>query len=272
MDKTWQALAREAALAAEHLAIGATTLGKANYAENAYYGQAFFALTTGFERAAKLALVIDHALLNNGQFPTNNVLRGYGHNLSALLTKVDEIAERRQLRRRLPNSEIHNSIIKVLTDFANNVTRYYNLDFVTGTQSTEKQIDPISAWFDQVAVPILRKHQTKHQKDKIQRNAQLIEGLIGNHTMVIHHTERGDELNTVYDASFQTGITEAAKPYVRMYVMQIIRFIGNVLSELGYAAYGTGLDTIPHLSDFFAIFNNDDQYFKSRKTWSIYRP
>lgn len=272
MNKIWQALAREAALAAEHLAIGATIIGKANYAETAYYGQAFFALATGFERAAKLSLVIDHALKNNGQFPTSKVLRDYGHNLSALLTKVDEIAAQRQLRRRLPNSEIHNSIIKLLTDFANNVTRYYNLDLVTGNPITEKQIDPVSAWFDQVVVPILRKHQTKRQKNKIQQNARLIDELIGCHAMVMHHSESGDELNTVYDASFQTGITEAAKPYVRMYVMQIVRFMGHVLSELGYAAYGTDMDTIPHLSEFFAIFNNNDQYFKSRRTWSIYRP
>jgi len=65
MNETWQALAREAGLAAEHLAIGISALGKANYAQHAYYGQAFFALTIGLERAAKLALVVDHALEHN---------------------------------------------------------------------------------------------------------------------------------------------------------------------------------------------------------------
>jgi hypothetical protein len=41
------------------LASGATTIGKANYAQEAYYGQALFSLTTGIERSAKLAFVID---------------------------------------------------------------------------------------------------------------------------------------------------------------------------------------------------------------------
>jgi hypothetical protein len=53
MNKIWQAIAHEASLAAEHIGIGATAIGKANYAD-AYYAQAFFALTTGFERASKL--------------------------------------------------------------------------------------------------------------------------------------------------------------------------------------------------------------------------
>ena len=90
--------------------------------------------------------------------------------------------------------------------------------------------------------------------------------------MVRHIAESGEPLNNVYDASLQTAVTEFAKPYVRMYILQLVRFIGRLLGELGYAAYGTQLDTIPHLSEFFAIFNNDDSYFFRRKTWSIYRP
>jgi len=271
VNKTWQALAHEASLAAEHLAIGATSLGKADYAEHAYYGQAFFALTIGFERASKLTLVIDHALENGGNFPAYNVIRGYGHDLATLLNKVNEIAERRELDTRLPTTEIHEGIIKVLTDFASNLTRYYNLDFVTENPKTKGEEDPVKSWFELVINPILKKHQTQKLRDKVQQNAQLIDELFGSHTSVIHHAESGDELNTLYEASHQTGITDFAKPYSRMYVMQIARFLGNVLSELGYAAYSTGLDTIPYLSDFFRIFNNDDKYFKKRKTWSIYR-
>ena len=56
-DPTWLALAREAGLAAEHIGIGATALGRANYAQEAYYAQAFFALSVGFERAAKLEII-----------------------------------------------------------------------------------------------------------------------------------------------------------------------------------------------------------------------
>src|SRR5262245_16310650 len=66
MTPIWHAVAREAALAAEHLGSGATILGKANYAHHAHYGQAFFDLTIGIERAAKLAFVVDYALDHGG--------------------------------------------------------------------------------------------------------------------------------------------------------------------------------------------------------------
>ena len=36
-DANWNALTREAGLASEHIAIGATALGRANYAQVAYY-------------------------------------------------------------------------------------------------------------------------------------------------------------------------------------------------------------------------------------------
>src|SRR4051812_11296822 len=123
-NSKWIALAREAGIAAEHLAIGVTALGKANYAQHAYYGQAFFALSTGFERAAKLALVVDYALEHAGEFPTNERVREFGHDLRKLLERVDEIASRREVEYRLPRSGIHDAIVNVLSDFAKNITRY----------------------------------------------------------------------------------------------------------------------------------------------------
>jgi hypothetical protein len=51
-DEDWHALSREAGLAAEHIAIGATALGRANYAQVAYYAQAFFALPSALREAA----------------------------------------------------------------------------------------------------------------------------------------------------------------------------------------------------------------------------
>lgn len=41
MNAIWQALAREAGLAAEHLGIGVTAIGKASYAQHARYAQAW---------------------------------------------------------------------------------------------------------------------------------------------------------------------------------------------------------------------------------------
>ncbi len=274
MNEMWQALAREAGLAAEHIAIGATALGKANYAQQAYYAQAFFALSIGFERAAKLALVVDHALNHSGSFPQPNTLRDYGHALNKLLERTDELAKQRGLTvidERLPRTVIHEGIIKVLSDFASNVTRYYNLDLITGDPRAAKHDDPVRAWFDLVIVPILAAHFRPHHRSKREQNARLIEVLLADSALVRQHSERGEALDTIYEASMHTGVTEFARPYARMYVMQIARFLGRFLSELGYAAYKARLDTVPYLSEFFVIFNNSDEYFRRRRVWSIYR-
>ena len=177
----WKALAREAGLAASQLAIGVTALGKANFEENAYYGQAFFALSTGLERTAKLVLVVDYALEHSSQFPSDAVLRNYGHNLRKLLDQADSIAERRGLTEpnaRLPRSTIHNGMVKVLSDFARNITRYYNLELVTHSRNPQIY-EPIQAWFEQVTTPILAAHCKPHNRAKIEEKAQMFEVLNG---------------------------------------------------------------------------------------------
>lgn len=275
MNETWRALAREAAIAAEHMAIGASALAKANYAHHAYYGQAFIALTIGFERASKLALVVDHAVEHNGQFPPHKVLRDYCHRLRELLDNADDIAKRRGLssaESRLPRSAIHDGIVSVLSDFANNLTRYYNLALVTGDPRAEQVADPVRAWFEHVTLPVLAAHHHPRQRERHERNARLIAELLDAHARVRYHAETGEILDSVYDASLHTGLTKFATPYTRMYVMQIARFLGNLLSELGHAGYRLGSPIIPHLSEFFAIFNNTDDYLRRRKSWSIYRP
>jgi len=274
MTKQWHAMAREAGLAAEHMASGVTALGKANYAQEAYYAQAFFALTIGFERSAKLALLVDHALQNNGEFPANKDLRDYGHDLGALLCRMDQIAERLGLSKtqcRLPNTEIHQAIIRVLSDFARNITRYYNLELLTGSPSAARQMDPLKQWFELVVKPICALHYKPEQRRKHEQNALLIDKLFSGHARVCHQTEIGEPLESMYEASNRTGMTEHMAPYVRLYVMQIVRFVGCVLSELGHASYKAQIEDIPHLAEFFAIFNNEDRYLKRRKAWSIYR-
>jgi hypothetical protein len=143
MDETWHALSREAGLAAEHIASGATALSKANYAQTAYYAQAFFSLSVGFERSCKLGLLLDYAIDNNGEFPREGYIRHHGHNLKLLLNKVSDISVRRQLFFTMPDAPIHRNIIDIISEFANNVTRYYNIDVLTGAGGAVRPDDPI---------------------------------------------------------------------------------------------------------------------------------
>lgn len=274
MGPVWQALALEAGLAAEHLAAGVTTLGKANYAHKGLYFQAFFDLSIGFERTAKLAIIIDDYIANNKTFPTNKTLKNkYGHNIVALLEKTDQIAESRihnGKSNRLPCTIIHKGIIKTLSEFADK-SRYYNLDYLTSRNNVAAQSDdPLKVWYENVIVPILNRHYTKRQKDKHINNARIIDAMLSDFALVRFHAEDGHALDTAFDASLQTAQTKFAKSFSRMYVMQIMRFLSLLLSDLSYVTVEKGYEDIPYLNDFFGIFFNDDKYFKSRKTWSIY--
>jgi hypothetical protein len=275
MTSIWLALAREAGLSAEHIAMGATALGRANYAEEAYYAQAFFALSVGFERSCKLAFVVDHAIEHQGTFPSPSSVRGFGHDLHNLLARADRIAARltpAAESERLPQTAIHHGIIETLAAFATNVTRYYNLDLVTGDPRVERRIDPIAAWSRNVTIPVLAKHYVPRYRQRHEAQARQVASLFGDRALVRFHAETGELIGTAYDASRRTGEAAFARRWERMYVLQIARFIGALLSNLGFAAQSHGLEDVPYLSDFFAIFQNDDAYLRGRSTWSIQRP
>jgi hypothetical protein len=272
MTENWIALAREAGLAAEHLAIGATALGKADFARHAHYAQAFFALSTGLERSAKLILVVDHAIQNSGVFPPNRHIKAYGHDLAALLRRLDDIAVRLNLRTRLPNAPIHTAIISILSEFATNVTRYYNLEVLTSAPNALAKTDPIQRWHDEVIALVLRLHYKAHQRARDEGQARALNQVFGPFTMVMQTSENKRSINSLYDSSKQGLRVEFAKPYVRLYLLQIVRFVGELAGELGGIAQFQRIEDVPTLSEFFAIFCRPDRYLKSRKTWSIYTP
>jgi hypothetical protein len=205
-------------------------------------------------------------LIDNGKFPSEAGIRRYGHNLWELLRAIDTISVGRQLADphvRLPVDASHCSIIDILTDFASNVTRYYNIDVMTnGVGGT----DPIARWYREVVLVEFDQSVPFDRKKKVVAGASLAAKLIGGISSVRHTDETGDSIDTVADASMRTGIIEEAGPYVRVRVLQLVRFVGNVVSEIGAEAFRKGFD-IPYMSEFFGRFNQDDKEFRKRKTW-----
>jgi len=63
----WHTIGREAELAVEQTASGITALGRANHRRKGYYTQAFFGLSIGLERIAKLISF----LITRSQTPGN---------------------------------------------------------------------------------------------------------------------------------------------------------------------------------------------------------
>lgn len=265
--RLFHALGNEAALAAEHLAIGVTALGKANYAEPAHYYQAFFSLSLGIERTCKLALIADHALANGGQFPDEQSVRKYGHDLKSLLGRAAEVAQRRNAEFTLPDGQVHREMVRILTKFATNVTRYYNLDLAAGKAASE--LDPVADWHRNVITVCWQEFVPARQKQVVYDNADFVGEMLGESTFVMFHTEEGEDLLDLTQASARTGIGRRAAPWVRLHVLQICRFLAGVMRAISYASYELKVE-LPIFSDFYRKFENPDSYLKGRKTWSIH--
>ena len=60
---------------------------------------------------------------------------------------------------------------------------------------------------------------------------------------------------------------EAVAPYRQLYMLQIIRYLTELLMGLGYKAMSIQPADIPHFGEVFGLFYNDNAFFRSRKTW-----
>ena len=268
----WSALLREAGLVAQHLGIGATALGNAGFGDAAaYYSQAFFALSVGIERGAKLALSFDAALDEGGDFLSGSDLRQYGHDLDRLLKAVERIVVERQLSDTpRPDTEIHRGIVATLTAFASNVTRYYNLEVLAQERDHDPSDDPIAMWHTRVTQPVLREHYTAPKATLNQARARFIEEMAGSRTVVRSIAETGEPIRSLQDSTRRSAEAVFARPWERMYVLQLCRYLGTAIEQLGGEAQSRGME-IPFLTEFFYIFRQSDRDFRTRKVWSLDR-
>jgi hypothetical protein len=270
----WHALGREAELAAEQIASGVTALGRANHAARGYYTQGLFGLSIGIERLAKLVIVTDHALTNAGTFPNNEMLRKYGHDIRSLLRACELLAAKYLAGKEYcdrPNSPIHQGIVTTLAEFAE-LSRYYNLDLIGGGKAARLP-EPVGAWWQRVAIPILDAHYSPQRRAKDRARAAMIGEVLGDFTSVLHHTEQGEVIDTVEALSERADATAVVQKYGRLHVLQLVRWLSSILSEISHAgAYKARIQALLGLDEPFVLFGNDDKYLRDRKTWSIYRP
>ena len=197
-------------------------------------------------------------------------MKDYGHDLGRLLSRVDHIANRRDFEYQCPSTLIHQGVISTLSEFATNLTRYYNIDFLTGAAQAAGRDDPIISWISRVTEPVLEAHYKERFRGKHERDALLLEMLAGHHMRILHSNEAGEPINTAFEVVRSSVMTKFARRWERRYVLQIARFVGTALMELGDIAQAQRPEDIPDLSDFFYMFYNSDSFFLSRSRWSTY--
>ncbi|OHU20984.1 hypothetical protein BKG76_09665 [Mycobacteroides franklinii] len=269
----WRALGREAALVRQLIGSGATALGHANYADlTGVYYTAFFGLSIGLERLCKLILVADHAINHQGELPTQKFVKSYGHKLTILCDKVEEIANNHQLEIRYsrPKNEITSSILNCLDAFADaGRGRYAN--FAELGDPNLSQDEPIANWWNDVAEAILTKHYYgKRAQQGVESRAALAHALLAPYSSVLFVNETNDVMTTPLDASIRTGQAELVQRYGRYYALTIARWLADVFCELTRKAWHK-----QNIHAFFGVWEHlwdyavSDDFLKTRKVWPL---
>lgn len=273
LSSEWRAMQNEAQLAAEQIAQGVTLLGKACYSQPGRYLQAFFCLSIGFERAGKIVFIADHAIQNNGVFPTDEDFRRYGHDLNSLLQHAEVVSRNLDPNRTFPErptDKIHQGIEEVVAQFATKL-RYYNLDHLSG--QSKNKASPITLWWDKVATPICKRHYSLKQQRKNANLADIAERVLGESTHIMHETETGEELDSIYKCFSHSCATNVVQKYGQFYTLQIARWITSIIRELSsIGAYDFRIEALLGVEEPFNIYFNDDNTLRRRRTWSIFTP
>ncbi|WP_369941517.1 hypothetical protein [Xanthomonas medicagonis] len=91
--------------------------------------------------------------------------------------------------------------------------------------------------------------------------------LIGDISYVLQSSETGDEITDLETASRISLASAAISPLRQLNVLQVIRYWTDLLRELQCLAQAAGSRDVPHFSEIFARFGNEDKYLRTRKTW-----
>ena len=268
----WHALGREAKLVRQLIGAGATALGRASYADGfGEYYTAFFSLSIGIERLAKMILIADYVLDHNGALPDQGSAKKYGHNLSKLIDLAGEIAEKHnlQLQHKKPGDDICEAIISCLNAFADSSkVRYANYQAI-GNPSFDTREEPVAKWWWEVVEPILTKHyRGKRTEIGVKSRAKIIDALMGSSTMLLHFDEQGNTMSDVETASERTGQTKFAQKYGRFYTLVVVRWLANIFTELTQTnGYQPGLEILFGHYEQLNTYRTEDSFLLTRKNW-----
>ncbi len=266
----FQALNREASLALEATRVGLEAISKAHSSRQGLYLQGFFNLATAIERIGKIAIIVDHALENNGQFPQDKTLRAVGHDVLDLTKNMQTMRLRyadSDAFGAFPDDDFVPAMLEILSDFATGA-RYYNLDsLVQGVGLKRSLGNPVAVWQQRVSLPILEKHYTGIRRERGDGLAAIIGERMAPFSMVRGWDESGNHISDV--TAMLTG-SQAARHIQRwtpFYLCRLFRFYTMLLKSLSYASLEKQVPFIPWMGDHFGRFVNDDAFFKKYKVW-----
>jgi hypothetical protein len=271
----WKALNREASLVSKIIGSGATALSRASYGSGfGEYYTAFFGLSIGIERLAKLILVADFAMGNGGALPDQSVVRKYGHKLNGLVSKVDKIAKERNISvpYLLPTDPICAAAVNCLDAFSDaSKGRYANFEAI-GNPAFDLANEPVNKWWNDVVDPILNKHyRGKKAEADVTAQAAVVNAMIGDKAKVLFTDETGKPMSDLTTASVRAGQTRWAQKYGRFYTLSVVRWLSHIFCELTKEAVSkNSIDCLCGHYEFFTTYTLDDSFLLTRKIWPLH--
>lgn len=265
----WHALAAEFGTAASQLGAGATALGNTRPERPWSYYTAFFPLSIGMERVAKLVLQVD-SVLTSGSYLTTKQMRASRHDLDDLFDAVDAVVARRYPARKelaRPADPVHRAIQHVLSGFAIN-GRYRHLDHIGGKEGLS---DAAEEWSRTVVEVLAARHYSATARRRDEQQAIVTQALlsgayIGRQTLV-----DGSAHSEVASVVKIGKLHEAMVKWARMYTMQSVRWLVRVLVAMGDEPGSRAIE-LPDVGDFFYWLNQPDERYRSKVTWVMPGP
>jgi hypothetical protein len=267
----WHAIQREASLVRHLVGSGVTGLGRANFSDGfGEYYTAFFGLSVGLERLAKLILVVDHSILNGGSMPRQQVIRKFGHNILGLVDAAERVSEKHNvdLDYTRPRGSITKEILQCLDSFADaKKGRYANFGSLVDPVLGEEE--PIRKWWEKVAESILRDHfYGKGVERRAEKRAEYIEFSLSDTAITHYVDETGDTLQDTRSVSIRRRQSETVQRYGRYYSLVIVRWLSDLYCRLARSAcYNNRIDAYYGSWEHLQVYIVHDKYLKRRKVW-----
>ncbi len=266
----WRSIRKECTLARGLIGSGITELGKANYRDDEWhYYNAFFGLSIGIERLAKLIIIANDIIENDGTERRKDITRPYGHDLMKLLTKVAEIAKTRkrelQLTYPFPCNDISTVIICCLNSFAASNGRYFNFN-----PNADMRLEPIRRWWNQVGGLIFNKHYNKVFEEDIINYANRVSKNTDTFKFLPYMAETGEVMHTMEDCLVHDGQTNFVQEYGRFYTLIIVRWMAEVFINLcDSLSNEPKFEILYGHSKYFVGFIQSDEHLKITKHWPV---
>jgi len=261
-------LEQEAHVIRSSIGVGLTHLRRANIHDKGAFYTGFFQLAIGFERMAKLGIVLDH-LAHHGMAPPGpKMMKDLGHDLVALRQKVEALALSRtyQLDASFALSSLGQRILDFLSRFARGM-RYASLD---GMASGTSVPTPFSEW-EPILNDIITAKVRRASIRKVAGRSSAMREMFEDATVVISTDLAGRSLD--FSSVFSTPrIYDLAAPHVIWEMLLLLAPMRDFVVAAAHAAAQLAQargpeQVIPFMAEFFEFIWLERSWQMRRKRW-----